>query len=62
MENASKLRDVTLRIAGREWHFDEIEMAENDKNGEAARIGTGLWARFETVVLDFRSMRMSVSD
>lgn len=62
VENASKLRGVTFTIAGQAWRHDEIQMAEADENGEAARVGTGLLQRFGTVVLDFGRMRMSVAD
>jgi hypothetical protein len=62
VEQASKFRNVTMTIAGRAWRFDELEMAEADENGEAARIGTNLFERFGTVALDFERMRMSVAD
>jgi hypothetical protein len=62
VEDASLLRGVTLRVAGQPWRFDDIEIAEKDENGEAARIGTGLLKRFRTVVLDARRMQMSVAD
>lgn len=60
VERASKLADVTLGVAGRTWVLQDIEVAEEDENGEAARIGFNLLDRFEAVVLDFRTMRMSV--
>jgi len=62
VEDASIARNVRMGIAGQGWHFDEIEVAAKDENGEAARVGTGLFGRFSTVVLDFRRMQMSVSD
>ena len=62
VENASMVRNLTMRIAGRPWRFAEIEVAEKDENGEAARVGTGLFDRFRSVVVDFSQMRMSVAD
>jgi hypothetical protein len=59
-EDGWSLRDVTISVAGGPWTFAEIEMAEKDENGEAARIGTGLFDRFSTVLFDIRSMRMTV--
>lgn len=62
IENAAMLHRVTLSIAGQDWLMPEIEVAEKDENGEAARIGTGLFERFRTVVIDFRRMQMGVAD
>ena len=62
VEDARLFRGVTIGIAGHAWRFPEIEMAEADENGEAARIGTGLLHRFRTVVLDFNRMRLSVAN
>jgi len=61
-EDAALFRDVSISIAGHPWTFREIEMAQKDENGEAARIGTGLFDRFSSVALDFQRMRMSVED
>jgi len=60
VENGLKFRDVTVQVAGRPWSFAEVEMAEADENGEAARIGTGLLDRFETVIFDTERMQLSV--
>lgn len=59
-ESASRLRGVVLAIAGQPWRFDTIEVAQDDENGEAARVGFDLFGRFETVSLDFSAMRMMV--
>lgn len=61
-EDASVYRNVAVTVAGRRWQFPNIEMAEKDENGEAARAGIQLFERFRTVVLDFRRMQMSVSN
>lgn len=60
VERASKLANVTLGVAGWTWRLQDIEVAEGDENGEAARVGFNLLDHFEAVALDFRTMRMSV--
>lgn len=62
VENASRLAAVTVNIAGNDWRLPEIDVAQDDENGVAARIGSNLLDRFETVVMDFRAMRMSVAE
>jgi len=62
VEPAELYRQVEIAVAGRRWRFPEIEMAAENENGEAARVGTGILDRFATVVLDFRRMEMSVED
>lgn len=62
IEHAARLHNVTFGVAGHAWRFDTIDVAQNDLNGEAARIGIDLTARFSVVVLDFSKMRLGVVD
>jgi hypothetical protein len=59
-EQAFRLPQVSLRIAGQEWSLAHAEMAPADENGESATVGAPLLDRFEVVVLDFERMRMFV--
>jgi hypothetical protein len=60
VEQASRIAGVSIGVAGRTWNLQDIEIAEEDENGEAARIGFNLLDRFSAVVLDFDVMRMRV--
>ena len=62
IEQASRVRNVRISVGGLNWTFSNIEVAEKDENGEAARIGTALFDRFRTVLFDARSMQMSVRE
>ena len=59
-EQAFRFSSVTITIGGQPWTFAPMEMAPENDEGEAARIGAPIMDRFETVVLDFDQMRMFV--
>lgn len=61
-EVGAKFRNVTVRVAGYPWTFREIEMAEKDDHGQAARVGIQLFQRFGTIVFDTERMLMSVAE
>jgi len=59
-EHAFRYAGVTVGVGGQLWRVAPMEMAPADDGGAAARIGAGIMDRFETIVLDFRQMRMRV--
>jgi len=59
-ENTIEYPAISLSVAGHPWRLEEIEVSEEDLNGEAARIGIGLTQEFDTIFLDFGEMRMWV--
>lgn len=59
VEEAALYRNVIIAVGRRNWRFPQIEMGADDENGESARVGTGLFLEFGTIILDFESMQMS---
>jgi hypothetical protein len=62
VSHARSLPRATLTLARHSVMFREIDIAEPQKTGEAARLGSDMLSRFSTVVLDIEKMRLSAAD
>jgi hypothetical protein len=58
VEQGWRFDSITLAVGDDDWHISLVEMAPKNEEGEAARIGSTMLNRFETIILDFEKMQM----